>query len=81
MKKISLCFECYNCGEKSPFEKTDLPTGHISPDNLDENKIFEVQCPKCKFGDIVTLDDVKKALADPQKKPESKSNWNFYWEE
>ena len=76
MKK--LYYKCSHCGGEHPFDKTDLPAGFISPDDLNENRInlLAVDCPVCNQSDIFTLEDVKKALAIPEP---PKSKWEWYW--
>ncbi len=78
MKKIALYYECPHCQTESPFEKTDLPAGFISPEDLNENRInlLEVECPKCKLSDVFTLEDVKKALENPEP---PKGKWKWFW--
>jgi hypothetical protein len=57
VKKIALYYVCPNCEGKFRFEKSDLPAGFISHDDLNGNKIslLEVECPECKLSDVVTL--------------------------
>ena len=69
MGKTVLYYECLHCRKKSRFDKTDLPAGFISPDDLNENKIslLAVECPECNLSEVFTLEDVKKAIKNPDR--------------
>ena len=82
MKKPVLYYKCPHCGHNSRFKKTDLPAGFISPDDLNENKIslLEVECPECEQSEVITLENVRKALNNPE--PElPKGKWKWFWKE
>ena len=78
MKKIALYFKCPRCRTESRFDKTDLPAGFISPDDINENKIrfLTVECPACEQKDFLTLEDVKKALENPKL-----AKWKLFWKD
>ena len=81
MKKTVLHYQCINCGEKFRFEKSDLPTGFISSDDLNENKInlLKVECPECNLSDVFTLEDIKKALSNPQTVNHFHLGFSAFW--
>jgi hypothetical protein len=83
MKK--LYFKCPYCGKEYLFEKTDLPAGFISPNDLNENKMsllaVECQNPECNQSTICTPEDVKKALETPELPKPPKVTWEWFWKE
>ena len=85
MKKKALYYRCPHCGGEHRFEKTDLPAGFISPEDLNEYKgnILAVDCPnpKCNQSDVFTLEDVKKALKNLEPPEPPKVKWEWFWKE
>lgn len=80
MKKIALYYECPLCEKKFRFDKTDLPAGFVSPNDLNKNRIslLEVECPECNQSDVFTLEQIKKALESPDP---LKGKWKWFWKE
>jgi endogenous inhibitor of DNA gyrase (YacG/DUF329 family) len=78
MKKKALYYKCPTCQREYRFEKTELPAGFISPDDLNENRIrlLAVDCPECNQSETFSLEDVKKALEilEPPK-----GEWKWFW--
>ena len=83
MKK--LYYKCPYCQTESPFKKTDLPAGFISPEDLNEYRetVLAVDCPnpECNQSAIFTLEDVKKALENPEPPEPPKVRWEWFWKE
>jgi hypothetical protein len=80
MKKKALYYKCSYCGKDYLFDKTYLPHGFVSPEDLDDDRIdlLSVDCSECNQSGIFSLEEVKKALENPEP---PKGKWKWFWKD